>query len=221
MVELFRTFYRTRQASSVVEFALLVPLFLVLLLGSMEFNRYFRYARHLELSVDMVAHMMSQRNSPIGPTDLNFDLNASEFVFRELASEEPVSVAWWRKLGHQITHVVFTPTVAGCTTSCTYEANVAWSWPDYKIKLGSLSRACGKLQPAGDGVAPNGSTLPAKMFGPGSLIVVDLTFDYKPVFGAGLVPPFRMVRQAYYAPRFATPYLPALNGPSITRCPGF
>ena len=222
MSALVRRFLVRIDATSAVEFALILPLLLMLLLGSAEFNRYYRYARHLEYAADTAANMTAQRQAPLTLRDLNFDLNTASWVFRELITEAPASTIWWQKMGHQFTMVVFTPTVANCKTNCSYVANVAWVWPEYKIKLDGLIRSCGALQPAADDAAPSGSAIPARLFGPGSLLVVDMTFDYKPQFGAGFIKPIRLTRQAFYAPRFATPYLVATpDVDRVTLCPGY
>jgi Flp pilus assembly protein TadG len=217
-----RHFTRNGSATSAVEFALVLPLFLLILLGSVEFNRYFRFARHLATAADTVGSMMAQRIGPLGATDAEMDFNSSYEVFREAAQSAATSASWANYMGHQITQVVFKPTVATCTSGCTYVANVAWVWPTNYVLLGSLARVCGTLLGAVAGTAPSGASIPQNLFGPGSMIVVDLTYDYTPLFGSRFLSPMRIVKQAFYAPRFASPYISSGTLNTVTqRCSGY
>ncbi|MDB5594461.1 MAG: hypothetical protein JWM36_1422 [Hyphomicrobiales bacterium] len=124
-------------------------------------------------------------------------------------------------MGIQSTQVVFTPTVAGCTVSCTYTANVAWTWGTMISQNGTMSRTCGTLAGVAEGVKPTGKTLPQNLFGPSALIVVDLSFNYVPLIGSVFVPPIRLVKQAFYAPRFTASYITVADPADTARCPGF
>jgi hypothetical protein len=101
-----------------------------------------------------------------------------------------------------ISSVSFTPTVAGCTTKCTYTPSIVWS-------LGTnVTRSC-KVPPVStsDNSNPSMTTLPADVFTANSLIVVDLVYPFVPLFGTKYIPPIAIKRSAYLQPR----YLPSVT----------
>lgn len=49
---------------------------------------------------------------------------------------------------------------------------------------------------------PSKTTLPADVFGPGSIIIVDVVFNYTPIFGLGLFGTIPIARSAYLSPRY-------------------
>ena len=71
--------------------------------------------------------------------------------------------------------------------------------------------------------APNRTTLPRSSYGPGSLVAIDVVFDFQPTFGSGFVPAIRIARSAYVMPRYASlvNYDTTNNTGIATRCTGF
>jgi hypothetical protein len=115
-------------------------------------------------------------------------------------------ISWKNDISISIAGVLFTGKPAGCTPSncSSYDANVVWN-------SGPNKRTCGVLlTPAPDTATPSPTTLPTDVFGPGSLIVVDIVYNYAPIFGSvftklfgsplfGTIP---IARSAYLAPRY-------------------
>lgn len=215
-----KKFLKSQKGVAAIEFALLMPLLLVLMLGSFELQRYLRIERRLSLTAQNIAAIVAQREM-VRDSDINLDFDSAIHTF-PAASEEPPTI-WHHVLVHQISSVVFAPTTTSCTTNCTYTAHLTWNWPYYtrSFGLGNLRRACGALTPAPQGAAATGSTLPAALFGPGSLIVVDLRYRFRPLFGSTFIPEIILSRQGYANARFATPYIKANNAWATTVCPGF
>ena len=58
--------------------------------------------------------------------------------------------------------------------------------------------------PADNTAAPSRATLPRSVFGPGSLIAVDVVFTFRPSFGARFIPAMRIARSMYVQPRYAS-----------------
>ncbi|MFC6740312.1 hypothetical protein [Methylobacterium tardum] len=66
-------------------------------------------------------------------------------------------------------------------------------------------RPCTPAQlPADNTAAPSRATLPRSVFGPGSLIAVDVVFTFRPSFGARFIPAIRIARSMYVQPRYAS-----------------
>lgn len=215
-----KKFIRSQKGVAAIEFALLMPLLLVLMLGSFELQRYLRIERRLSLTAQNIAAIVAQRQTLAG-RQISEDFDAAFHMF-PAASEEPPTV-WHHVLVHQISSAVFTPTTTGCTTNCTYSAQLNWNWPFYdrNFGLGDLRRRCGALTPAPKGAAATGSTLPAALFGPGSMVIVDLRYRFRPMFGSLLIPEIILNSHGYANARFATPYIKSGTGQSTTVCPGF
>jgi Flp pilus assembly pilin Flp len=221
MQGLAKQFIRAQTGVAAIEFALLLPLLIVMMLGSFELQRYLRIERQLTLTAENIAAMVAQRQSIENNYDFNFALNVAIHTFPAGHDEPPKH--WWHVIVHQISGVIFTPTVAGCTKNCTYAANLTWSWPTYNTAFGldALRRQCGPITPAPDSAPPTGATLPASMFGPGSMIVVDLRYQFKPLFGSAFMPKIILSRRGYANARFASPYLKAVGDYSLLNCPGY
>jgi hypothetical protein len=98
--------------------------------------------------------------------------------------------------------VLFTPNPATCTSNCSYIANVVWN-------SGPNKRTCGvALTAVPDTSVPSKTTLPTDVFPTGappggSIIVVDILYNYTPIFGLGFFGTIPIARSAYLAPRSA------------------
>lgn len=123
--------------------------------------------------------------------------------------------------GVTLSSVVMTPTVAGCTSNCTYVANTAWS---AVVQGSSSKRPCGTLTPVPDSQPAAIGTLAVDAFSPAPVLVVDVTYDFTPIFtnlfGAGL----RFMESAYMAPRTGKDAdWTRITGPNFSQaqCPGY
>jgi hypothetical protein len=65
--------------------------------------------------------------------------------------------------------------------------------------------------------------LPALRGPSGSIIAVDVVFNFRPTFGARFIPAVRIARSMYVQPRYATlvNFDPAGNDGIAVKCPGF
>lgn len=207
-----RSFTTSESAVATIEFAILLPLFIVLSLGAFELQRFLRFERQLTLAANNIASLTAQRQATDGDAPRE-DMNAMPFIF------PMVEDTWYMGVRYRMTHVVFSPKIAGCTTDCEYRADIAWLWPTWsKVKY---NRDCGTLTPTPEGATPTSRTLPAAMFGPGSLIIVELSTTYTPIFGAGLIAATTLTREGYANARFATPYLKIRPFDNMRICQGF
>jgi hypothetical protein len=202
-----RWFVRQRQAASTVEFAFLVPVVLLLLLMGFDTGRYVLATERIQEVANSVAEMLSQAGtatSPIIPSksgdgvvqdsDLHFYYDSAMATYPDvLAVANNTGTYWWQLLTVQMTSVKFNATPNGCTTSCTYKPTVMWT---------TGGRSCGlTLTSVIDTSAYSPSTLPSGVFGPGSIIVVDVFYTFTPTFGAAYMPSFSIERSAFMAPR--------------------
>jgi hypothetical protein len=82
------------------------------------------------------------------------------------------------------------------------------------------SRSCGlTLTAALNTAGYSASTLPTGVFGPGSIIVVDVSYTFTPTFGAAYMPSISIERSAFMAPR-NVPYVESQATSMAPPCAG-
>ncbi|MGU3539240.1 TadE/TadG family type IV pilus assembly protein [Methylobacterium sp. A54F] len=205
-----------RAGLSGVEFAILAPILVVILLGSVDASRAVTAANRASFVADSIAELVSQAQTkdavPLTEAAIDGFLRSAPLI-------DPDILAYGRQIGSTdlpalanvtLSSVAFTRTQPTCTVSCTYAAATIFS----RALSGSL-RPCGVLLPAPDGAATTALTLPASAFGPVSLVVVDVEVFFKPLFPIAFPFPNRFRRSAYFRPRQVT----QVKAP--TNCPGF
>ena len=133
------------------------------------------------------------------------------------------NVAWTQLIAVNYASIQFTAipskTCTGSDQSACYVANVVWT------SSGTAgNRPCVIPQLAADDTAaPTNSTLPRSVFGPGSVIAVDIVYNFKPTFGSGFLPTIRIARSVYVQPRYVTLIkfdMSTYNG-MTTECTGY
>jgi Flp pilus assembly protein TadG len=207
-----KEFWRARQAIAAVEFALVLPLLVILMLGSVETARAIIAARDVTAVATTAVEMLSQNGTgKVNYVDLHFATDSAMVIFPQMLQDAArKGVSWKNDISVSIAGVLFSGLPAGCITNCTsFNANVVWN-------SGPNKRTCGVLlTSAPDTATPSKTTLPADVFPvaptPGaSLLVVDIVYNYTPIFGStftalfgsplfGTIP---IARSAYLAPRY-------------------
>jgi Flp pilus assembly protein TadG len=220
-----RSFARQRQAASTVEFAFVVPIVLLLLLMGFDTGRYVLATERIQEVANSVAEMLSQTDVALSPTvpvnsadgvvqdsDLHFYYDSAMATYPDvLTVANNTGTYWWQLLTVQMTSVKFNATPTGCTSSCTYKPTVMWT---------TGARRCGlTLTAVPDTSAYSSSTLPTGVFGPGSIIVVDVSYTFTPTFGAAYMPSIAIERSAFMAPR-NVPYVESQATSMAPPCPG-
>jgi Flp pilus assembly protein TadG len=217
-----KRFWEARQAIAAVEFALVLPLLVILMLGSVEAARLITFARRVTLVATTAVEMLTQIGTgTINYVDLHFAVDSTMVIFPQILQDAAQKhVSWSNDIEVSIASVVFTPNPSTCTSNCSYVAIVVWnSGP------ASNKRTCGvPLISAADTAAPSKTTLPADVFGPGSIVVVDIVFSCTPISGFGLFGTIPIARSAYLSPRYVPliKYAVASGDDGIgTECPGY
>jgi len=204
----FCSFVRQRQAASTVEFAFLVPVVFLLLLMGFDTGRYVLATQRIQEVANSVAEMLSQTQPASTPpattpaaagyvqdSDLHFYYGSAMATYPDvLAVANNAGTYWWQLLTVQMTSVYFKASPTNCVSpNCTYTPEVVWT---------TGARSCGlTITGTSDTSGYNASTLPTDVFGPGSIIVVDVFYTFTPTFGAAYLPSIPIERSAYMAPR--------------------
>ena len=227
-------FVASTQATVALEFAFAVPVLLFLLLLGIQIVTYANAVRKVQMLATSISEMISQATPPTGSTtatvnqlDLHYSYDSGLVVFPYLMPDAiRQGVAWWQDITIDYASVQFTqkpnttcPTT-GDQSSC-YIANVVWTSTGTS---GSNNRACTLPQlPMDDTGAPSKLSLPRSIFGPGSVIVVDIVFTFHPTFAGNLMPVTRIARSVYVQPRYASliSYDTTNSDGIATKCPGY
>ena len=212
---------RCTSAVSAVEFSMISPVLLLMLLGGGDLGRYIIATQRVEVVASSIAQMLAETpasNSATDPgdgvvtaNDLLFYYNSAMFTFPEaLSAANAQGANWWSLLSVQMSSVEFAPTPATCTSNCSYTAKVVWT---------EGSRACGStITSVGDTSAYSPTTLPSDIFAAGSKIVVDVSYAWKPTIGAAYLPSITIQRSVYLSPRYV-PIVEAQASGVATSCP--
>ena len=203
-----RSFAASRRGVAAIEFAFVAPVLIALLCGGFELTRYIKAVRQLTAASTAVAGMIAQNTSgSVNDTDLLFFRDAIMIAYPDvLADAAALNMTWTNDIKVTMSSVNFSQTDSNCKSNCTYQAKVAWSG-------GSNKRPCSTLlASASDGAQPTTTTLPSDTFGPGTLIVVDLVYAYRPIVAAQLLRPLTLSRSFYIQPRYVSSIAYSPNG---------
>jgi Flp pilus assembly protein TadG len=180
-----------------VEFAFVLPIMLTLYLGCVEVTQGVIANRQITAVARTIADLASQQTGALTDTgnsangvDVSQIFAASQALFPQATAANPLKMT--------ISSVDFVAIPAGCTTSCTYNAQTSWS-----VTLnGGAARPCNiVLTPVANGSLASPTTMPVGVYGAGSIIVADVSYSYQPTFGYVLVNNIPIQHTAYMRPR--------------------
>ncbi|MFV0279138.1 MAG: TadE/TadG family type IV pilus assembly protein [Rhodoblastus sp.] len=219
-------FLASTNAAASVEFLIFAPVLIIMLLAGFEVSRMVAAQRHLATFTSSVAWDLAGTNDQ----DANGKTIAKGFRLYEFATrlgllmpevwKPGVSVyAGHSRYNIAMTMVQMTPTVANCSSNCTYIANVAWSW-------GDMNRSCGQLGSVTDGSAYDKAKLPNGAFQAGAVVVVDVKVEYPSILNLSWLPARTFTYSVYFPVRntIGGAYLPwdgVANWWSGAKCAGY
>ena len=192
-------FLKCRAGLAAVETAIILPFLLLCLLAGFETVRYINMTRQMTIVANSLASMLSTRTSAAQFNDVVFAMNSTLVTFPQVLGDPARGgTTWYQYMSLTASSILFSPTVNGCTSGCTYKAKVDWS-----LSSAGNTRSC-SVAPASasDTAAPTLATLPSDVFTAGSLIVVDITYPFVPIFGSTFFKPITFRRSAYLQPRY-------------------
>ncbi len=223
-------------AMAAIEFALVLPVLAALLIAGSQVVLYVNASRKVGQVARSISQMISQATPPansttatVNTTDLHFSYDATLVIFPYLMTDaRRQGIAWYTDISINFAGIAFTPTTATCNDptdqSACYLATVVWTSTGTSQPGGANYRPCVTPQlPASNTAAPNRATLPRSVYGPASLIVIDVVFTFTPTFAAKVLPPLRIARTAYVQPRYASliSYDTTGNDGIASKCPGY
>ena len=204
-------FFASARGVAAVEFAIIFPILMALTGGVYEVSRAVNASRHLTNTANSISNILATNGTGVvSYTDLHYAYDSAMLTFPEvLADAASKGMLWSNDITLSMAGISFAPLIPLCTSGCTYIASVNWT-------SAAGQRVCGSLLTAtSDTSQPSPSTLPTDLFTPvpsssgGNspppfIVVVDITYSWRPLLFAGVVSPITFKRSAYINPRYTT-----------------
>lgn len=208
-----RSIIQNETGVAMLEFALAAPVLLILMLTGLELVNYLKAVRKVQSYASSVSEMISQATpmnsqtttAKVNQLDIHFAFDSGMIIFPYVMKDATrKGISWWQDITVDFASIQFIQTAKSCNPqgdqSACYVANVLWTTTG---TAGSNFRPCVVPQLATTATTPSRYALPNNVFGPGSLIAIDVVFNYIPTFGSGVVPSLRIARSVYVQPRYA------------------
>jgi len=217
-----RSLARCSYGVSAVEFSVITPFLLLVLLAGADLGRFIVATQRVEVVASSIAQMLGETpvstsatdagDGVVTANDILFYYNSAMFTFPDaLVEANSQGTNWWNLLSVNMASVRFVPTPATCTSNCTYTPKVVWA-------LGS--RVCGTaITSVSDTTAYSPTTLPADIFNSGSTIVVDVSYLWSPTIGSAYLPSITIQRSVYVTPRYVPIVEAQPNNGQANPCP--
>jgi Flp pilus assembly protein TadG len=197
---------RSRSGITVIEFALTAPVMVMALSGMYDATTAYIALLRLNTAaqaIDEIATSMAAGSATTNTLNLTQATTAASAIYAYFpttlqASTQPYSVV--------ISSVVMADD-SGCTSNCTLQAHVAWSGI-YESSAGAGTlRQCDSTPgqhvttQVGNGASPSPTTLPASVYTTAPILVVDVTYTFKPMFYTFITGTIQMMQSAYFPAR--------------------
>ena len=149
-----------------IEFSFILPILLILIIGTFEISKYIQTDNQVVQVVSMVGQMSSQLSATTDVTDIQRIWSASSLIAPESqrVADNLKAQRWSDVLAVTITSITFSKRVPSCNSNCVYDAQIAWS-------VGQNPVSCGTI-PSGSPILPTSDIIPAELYGQGSVISV-------------------------------------------------
>jgi Flp pilus assembly protein TadG len=181
-----------RRGVSAIEFAFGAPFLVALTLVGTDTTRYAMAVRRIESVASTIGQMVAvSATGQIAPADLQFYEDSTMVIFPQVLQDSAQQrLAWSNDISLTVSSIGFT------NVSGSYVGKTQWS-------TGPRLRAClTPMQSVADTAAPSPTTLPRGVFGPGSLIVVDVSFAFRPTIATAFMRTLTIARSFYVQPRY-------------------
>lgn len=189
---LLRRLIASNRGVAGTEFALVVPVLLVLLLGGYELSRAIGAATRATYMANGLAELVSQATLELSERDLNRIIETAPLLNPDIIdyAREANRDDFWNVAEIVISSVQYAPLDPDCETACTYQGDMIFS----HASKNATPRSCGPAAAA--------ALLPPEVAGKGSLIVVEVAVPYEATFADIAVLPMRFERTVYLRPRY-------------------
>lgn len=182
-----RAFLQCRRGLAALEFALVAPVLILILIGIAEYSHYSTIVRRAHMTADSMALVLTQ----YGDEELTHADRVSLFkiwgVINQTAEDSKTGRNAQRGLARSISSIVFDPPPPGCGPACPRTPRVLWIFANPNGVPGASLRQC-EQQVINNGAKVNGASIPVGVIGPAPVVAVDLAHRYRPLFLSSIIP---------------------------------
>jgi Flp pilus assembly protein TadG len=195
-----RRFFRRTDGITAVEFALVAPILILLLLGTFELSRFVWLEVKIDRTAVSLGDLLSRQDS-LGEASISSLFEASELLMKPFPTGG-------------LSKVIFTSLSPTSATDFTPVINWQRSGGG---TLGETSRIapCGTGQPAKLPAGTLGKNVPV-------VIVTEVFYSFTPITGQGVMKPHIIYRNSFFSPRIASLVTisgsPGWDGTEGTKC---
>ncbi len=203
-----KNFKRADDGVAAIEMALVLPMLVVLFLGTVEISRFYLISKRVNNVAASMAQLLSTSTAARTERQLQF---IADGIYTIPTIEPDTRLAGnhvWKAHNVSLSSIEFVPLDKNCqTANCKFDAVVRYS---FSVD-GDQMRPCGKATKVADNVSLTRMTLPESIYGPGSVLVVDVSYAYRPLFGSKFLGELTLFRTSFMAPRYmpVVPFGPA------------
>ena len=212
----FRHFSRADGGVAAIEMALVLPFLVLLFLGTVEISRYYLISKRANNVAASMAQLLSTSTTARPEVQLHFIAGGIYTIPTIEPDTRAAGNGVWGAHNVSLASIEFIPVDKNCQTSnCNFDAMVRYSYSVDNEKM----RPCGKATKVSDNVSLTSTTLPQSLYGSGSVLVADISYAYKPLFGTRFFGEMTLFRSAFMAPRYMpiVPFGPA-KAPNLRLC---
>jgi len=225
-----RGLLRSRDGVAAIEFAFVAPIMVAMLAGVYDLTTAFIAWRRVTAAALAIAEIATgEAASTVANTNI---LSQSQAVAAASAVYPYLPMLLQSSppaFGVTISSIVMTPTVSGCTNGCTYTAHVAWSGVfegTGQVRPCDTAQGTSGISSVSDTAKPSPTTLPVDVYSAAPLLVVDVTYTYKPMFFRFITGNVVMAQSSYLSPRTGlttawTQYFPSGSNDTTGLCAGY
>ncbi|HTJ58327.1 MAG TPA: TadE/TadG family type IV pilus assembly protein [Devosiaceae bacterium] len=180
---LLRRFGRARDGAAAVEFALIMPMLLVLYLGSIEVTQLISADQRVTTVAATIGDLVARANGEIDSGPLNDYFAAAQSIMQPYASTG-------------LTQVITVLSV----NNTTGVNQVLWSQPFN----GGTARIKGQAFPANATLSAMTGISQGTSTATSYIVVAEATYPYQPLLNLFFKSPFTLYHQTFYLPRYAS-----------------
>jgi len=183
MLTSLKRFARATHGIAATEFALIVPLMLVLVIGVVEYSNYSMINRRASLAAEFAADYLSRDNDSLLYLPERWIVEDIWMMVNPTShnSTVPRGGVWANGFSRSFSSAAFIPDDPACIgQGCSYSVDVQWSFLFRDSVKNPVQLQC-DVNIVGNSVPLTGNQLPVGMAGRAPVVVVDFVYPYKPL----------------------------------------
>lgn len=188
MLKPFVAFKRDQQGVAAIEFALVFPVFIILLFGAIELANYNMQTRRAAMAVSFAAEYISRDGDGLMEVSERHVVEDIWMIMNPTAdlATKVKDGLWANGYSRALSSVRFEKQ-SGCVTNCAYVPKVVWSFLYQDNTETAVSTKC-NVDVVANTTKLDGTTIREGATGRTPIVIADFTYPYKPLLEGWLIP---------------------------------